>query len=417
MKLTDKLDQRIGKLLVDSQVLTSQDLKEAIKLSQNTSLPIGRVLVMSGFVYEREFLAAVQLQSMVKDLVLPFNAATKALSLVSSAELSLEEALHQVGFEDSEEAITNRLGELLLEAQIVNKQHLDTAMRTCQSTGLPLGRILVSLGVLSDEVLATALNTQVLIRDGKLTRDQAIKGLRSAYQRRRPVEMSLSGQGFYRSPHRPSIRLGELFVLSEILSEDDVMNCLQQSLLKEQPLGKALVQHGLVSAQLLEVALKLQEMVANETLSDVEASECLAKFHNTGRSLEEILSLIEVSQEEFKAKLRLHEILRIAGVVQQKDIEQLSIEKSVKPSSLDAQQMAKALFKSGVIDERTMYGALRCYFLIATGWLNVQQGIIALNYFFLHPPLNFDEVLYDLSWTVGINRDPADMQMAKSHPN
>jgi len=397
----DKIDLRIGELLIEAGILNGKELSEAMKTARLTGLPVGRVLIMAGYVSEQEFQSSVQAQSLVRDGIVPLETAVAALTLLSDAEISFDEALKKVGWKQTEDKESNKLGELLIASEIVPHENLETAMRTSQATGLPLGRLLVSLGTISDELLATALNAQTFIRNSKLTRSQAIGGLKAAHQRRMPIEMSLSEQGYYRSPHRTAIRLGELLIGADLVSELAMIDGLQKALIEHKYIGQVLVESGLIDNELLHSALSLQEMVANETLKPEEAADTLKQIDHTDEPISQLIAFLEVPEEEFKTRVRYHEVLRVAGLIGQKDIDELAeiINRAEIASSRDAINVGKHLLEKGLLDERTFHGSLRCYFLIAAGWLNMQQGIIALNYFH-HRGVEFDDVLHELKWTV-----------------
>jgi len=392
------MDLRIGEILIESDILSRVDLTEAVKTATSTGLPVGRVLVMAGFLSESEFQSAVQAQSLVRDSILPLETAVKALKLIAEKHVSFNDALKECGFEQSQDRESNKLGELLLAAQCVPRDKLDVAMRTSNETGLPLGRLLISLGVLSDELLSTALNAQMLIRSGRIARHQAISGLRAAQERRTQIEAFLTEQGFYHGPHRPSIRLGQLFLQSGILNETQIDQAILHSLAKEKFIGEALVDLELTEPELLNNALQVQEMVANETLKIESAIQILTQLHGSGCSLAESMAMLEVPASQFKTKVRFIDVLKVAALIDPSET-RFDAGKAGGPSSADAQQTANELLDDEVIDERLYLGALRCYYLIAIGFLNMQQGIIALNYFH-HKDCTFDDVLREMKWTI-----------------
>jgi hypothetical protein len=392
-----KIDLRIGEFLVAAKILSEKDLEEAMKTARATGLPVGRVFIMAGYLTETEFQAAVQAQSLVRDSILPVDIAIQALKQLFQFSTSFDEALAAAGWNAPEDTESNKLGELLLAAEIVPQHQLESAMQTSIATGLPLGRLLVSLGTLSDEVLASALNAQTLIRSGNVPREQAVQGLKSAHNRRKPLEAK--DQGIHLGPHRPSIRLGELLVAAQLVTDEDVRASLELSLVKQKSLGEMLIEQKVIALELLDSALVLQEMAANEALSADQATECLRQLSNSDQSLAEILAYLPVPAADFKTQIRFHEILRLAGLIQLADVERLGIALGAEPSSADAFVTADLVLSRALIDRRTCLGALRCYFLIATGWLSVQQGIISLNYF-EHKQCSFDEALHGLRWAV-----------------
>jgi hypothetical protein len=393
-----RIDLRIGELLIKSEVISDADLSQAMKTAESTGLPVGRVLIMAGFVSEGAFQAAVQAQSLVRDEILPLDKALEALKLVAEEHVTFAEALKRSGVDPQVDHESNKLGELLLESLVVPEEHLATAMRTSSGTGLPLGRLLVSLGLLSDEILTTALNAQTLIRSQKLPRAQAISGLRAANERRKPLEAALTEQGFYRGPHRPSIRLGELLVRSGLISKDELDDAIIKNLVEPRWIGQVFLEGGFLDGPMLESALLIQEMAANETLTIEEAVQTMRRLHATECALEEALALLELAPEQFKTKVRYIDVLKVAGLIDPSET-RFDLAKSLAPSSSDALYTGRTLMQDGLIDRRVYLGSLRCYYLIATGWLNMQQGIIALNYFH-HKDCTFDNVLQELKWTV-----------------
>ena len=396
----NKTDLRIGQLLIEAQILRARDLTDAIKIAKITSLPVGRILIMSSYVGEREFQAAVQAQSLVRDSILPFSAAIEALCLMSRSELTFEQCLNEVGWARAQDATTNKLGSMLLDAEIISKDQMESAIRTSEATGLPLGRVLVSLGSITDETLTTALNAQVLVRDSKIDREQAIRGLNAAFIRRQDLEITLAENGFYRGPLKHSVRLGEMLVLAQVVPAVEIMNALELGLMHLKPLGRTLVDTKQISEATLDAALQLQELVSNRTIDEDNAVAILKQFVDTNTPVIELLSELEVPQENFKINVRMHDLLRVAGLLQHSDIELSDIPKTGSASSADAKSSAGRLLSNGFIDQRTYFGSLRCYYLVANGWMSIQNAIIALNYFSNQQALSFDEVLLELKWTL-----------------
>jgi hypothetical protein len=390
---------RIGEILVDAGIIANDDLNESITLSRANGLPVGRVLVMSGKLSEAMFRSAVLVQSLVRDALLPYKLAVHGLSMAKRDEMNVETVLAELGFEQSADAPTNKLGELLVASEILSLELLDTAMRSSESTGLPLGRVLTALGLMSDELITTGLAAQVLVRDERLTRGEAIEGLIAARLRRQSVENMLKQQGYFRGAQPKLIRLGQLLKEAGQITDDQLWDALERSLKEKKSLGAVLLEQKLIDSKQLNLALAIQEMVANQTLDLAQAANVLNKTAKEEKSIDEVLAFLPVEPDSFKATIRFHELLRVAGVIDNAAVERLEIEKRGKPSSNDAFAIAKSILGKAILKERICYGALRCYFLIAIGFLNIQQGILALNYM-QQKNCTFDEALTDLHWTI-----------------
>lgn len=394
MKPETKTSHRLGELLLSSSVLTAGELEHAVELSSETGLPMGRVLVMCGYITERELEAAVKAQSLVKDGALTGEKAREAIQLMSKKGMDFERCLKSVGFTRETVEPTFRLGELLVEAHILTKSQLKDVLRTSQETGLPVGRVLVLTGVISEEMLSAALTAQVLVRDNKISPEQAVQALSSSRFRRVNIEVSLMDLGFYKPPPRQRVRIGELLVLSGLVNETDLMTALELGLIREAPVGQMLVEGGFISRRILDTALKLQEIVSSHSLSALKASEALRQVAVNHVSLARAISELELESSERKERVRLGEMLKACGIVGDTDIK-----KALKDASRNSALLGKVLLVTGVIDEHTLHAALRLLLLLRSEKLTMEQAIIALNHARKHK-LTIDESLQELKWAV-----------------
>ncbi len=385
---------RIGEMLIAVGLLSEDDLNDAAQLAVDLGLPLGKVLVMSGFLTDGQLQAAVQVQSMVKDQILGTEIAAQALKLVASRCLPLEQALREVGWVQRDVMPKNKLGDLLVESGIIVQETLVEALQSSSESGLPLGRILVLTGKLPEALIYACLNAQVLLRDGKISREQAIQGLKAAHRRQMSIEQALIEQGLLRPPSHAKIKLGELFVLSGILTEEDIMNALETGLITEEPLGQVLVKSGQVPRTLLDTALRLQEMVDNGTLGPLNSAEVLRQIYTRGISIAQAVAELGLLKQESHETIRLGELLKLAGFITEVDIQD-ALRLSLKNNAL----VGKILLIGGAIDETTLHAALRCQFLLREGFLKEEQAIIALHYC-QRMHCSMDEAMVELGWTV-----------------
>lgn len=385
---------KIGELLIKAKSITVEDLEAANSTAGETGLPIGRVLVMSGFINDRQLQAAIQVQSMIKDEQVEFDQAISALKTVSASEVSLLEALQKEGWKLNKETKTAKLGELLRSAEIITQAQLDEALKTSQETGLPLGRILVLTQAISNEMLSGALTAQILIRDKKVSVEQALQGLRSSLNRRVTLEVSLTDHGFYKPPTRQSVKLGELFVLSGLVTEVDLFGALEIGLTQEKAIGQVLVDCGYVSFEVLGSALKFQEMVINGTLTAIQAAEALRQVSTRRVSMAQAVAELELIKVDSAESLNLADFLKVAGLVTEDDITK-AIEACARNSAL----IGKILLVSGYLNEQTLHAAARALFLIREDFLKMEQAVVALNHCQKNQ-VSFDDALDELGWTI-----------------
>ena len=384
---------KLGELLVEAGALSDEDLLSATSTAGETGLPIGRVLIMSGYITDKELASAIQAQSMIKDEQVERTLAVKALKVVTKTEINFEEALRKEGWTKLKAASTAKLGELLKQSEVVSQDQLDEALKTSQETGLPLGRILVLTQAISNEMLSAALTAQILVRDKKVSIDQALEGLRSSLNRRVSLEVSLSDHGFYKPPSRHSVKLGELFVLSGLVTESDLMGALEIGLTREMAIGQVLVECGYVTSDVLNSALKFQEMVLNGTLTAIQAAESLRQVATRNISMAQAVAELESTKEE-GTSVNLADFLKVAGLVTEEDITK-AIETSARNSAL----IGKILLVSGFINEQTLHAAMRALFLMRDDFIKMEQAVVALNHCQKNQ-VSFDEALDELGWTM-----------------
>lgn len=387
---------KLGELLTKAEILTDQQLIESIEMAKQTGMPIGRMLVMSGAVSEEVLLSSVQLQSKFRDGLIDLDRAIVLLSMVHKANITLDEAMDKTMSESVKKEVTSkptiRLGELLYEAGFIGHDELERFLKDSKEAGLPLGRIVLIYGNISKEMLSAALTAQVLVRDDKVSREQAIKALKTTRRRRIKLEESLQELGFYRKPIRPHTLLGELFIQARLVEEQDVLSALEMALEKEMPVGQAMVHKKLISRADLDMALALQEMVINETLNSEQASWVLTKVAQKGFSPTAALTELAVgtaTQEDTKS---LWQLLTASGIVAKEAKNAVFVRDGIALAEL-----GHNLISAELIDEFTLHNACRCQFLMRSGFLDLEKAIVVLNHCRTRR-ISTDDALRELNW-------------------
>lgn len=175
----NKSDRLLGEILTESGTLSITDLREAANIARNQNLPIGKVLIMSGYISRELLDAAIELQSRLRDDLIDHKSALEIIAVVNKTNCSLDEACTQIGLnlEGDDNSTSKRLAALLVAASLINQTDCDTALLESQRSGLPLGRVLTSLSLLSHEIVDFALSIQKALRAGEISREQAICAL------------------------------------------------------------------------------------------------------------------------------------------------------------------------------------------------------------------------------------------------
>jgi hypothetical protein len=368
-------EMRLGNLLIQLKLLSQADLSEATQLAVELSLPLGKVLVMSGFLTDQQLQAIVHAQSMLKDQIISIDIAEQALKLVSDERISWEEGLQRSGWLHPDLMPANKLGKLLTDAGIITQEELDLALISAHESNLPLGRILLLSKKLSHAVLSSCLNAQVLLRDAKINREQAINALRLAQQRDMSVDQALEQQGLYKSATKARIKIGEMFVLSGVLNEETMMDAIETGLLSDMPVGQVLLQHGHININLLDSALKLQEMVDSGAITPIGSADVLKLANSRTITVAQAITEMGMQRTPPPAGVNLTDLLKMSGIVTEDDVQD-AFRQTLQNSAL----MCKLLSVTGCVDDDTLNAALRCQSLLKQGALQQDQAIVALNY-------------------------------------
>ena len=391
---------RLGDLLVQAGLLTQGQMAEAVRSSRNKRMQIGQVLVMNGLLSPRDLQSALEAQSMLRDKSVELNEALRCLKIAYKVGVPFKDILTE--YTSPKRSQTSKLGELLVESGLITYEVLARAVEQSYATGLPLGRMLVLQKTITNEVLTSALDLQVRVRDDMLGRAEAIAALRSQAGLA-PLEPgqviaepakppALPHQD---APRKKGVRLGELMVMASVLTETDVMNALEWGLVNQQTIGQVLITQKLVSQSLLDAALDLQKLVDTDVLEPLKASECLARVHS-GVSLDEAVADVKAEKESSDQTLSYEKLLMLARVVGESEMED-----AFDVSTKSAAVLGKIMVLTGHMDVPTLQATLRCHQLLSRGLLSQDDAVVTLDYALHHITgiLKFDDALKQLGWS------------------
>ena len=231
----------VGDLLVAAELISREELHRLMPLARQTGLPIGRILVQSGVLTESLVRASVMAQSLLRDKLLHFQLAVTALKRASELDITYDAALKELGWHEEYYEISNKLGKLLVDAHAVTPDQLAGANEVCFASGLPLGRVLVLRKVIPEVVAYAALSVQVLLREGKITRQEAVKVITESAGINTSVQDWLRQDRSASNGRGNAVRLGELLILAGIISELDLLSAVEASLNQKIMIGHVLV--------------------------------------------------------------------------------------------------------------------------------------------------------------------------------
>ncbi len=386
-------DNRLGQLMVEMGLISCEQLEHCVRAGTELSLPLGRVLVMSGWINGRQLQWSIQLQAFLKDGLITVDTCRAVADLMTCSGMTLKRALNCAGFSDAYDSIeqrATRLGDFLIESGIVKAERYYEALYKSQALGIPVGRLLVISNLVSTQLLECALNTQRFVREGKISRQDAIVLLTRTADRHADQASRATRTGGTATPvPLRTMRLGELLSLSGILTEPQLDHALEIGLTSNLPVGRVLVDLQLLSGHTLEMALALQSLVSRDAIEPLDAAYALIDIHYHNLSmtaaLEKNRSLSErrtLSFEQFIASLEL--------------ISKEQIKEAVEIACRSPLFVSKALVFSGALAESTMQVALLCHFYLRESMLTAEESMLLFNH--CHKTgLSVDEAVAELN--------------------
>ncbi len=169
---------RVGELLVQAGMLTEEQLEDRLEMARTIGQPLGQILLRSKDVNRYQLICMLQIQSSILDSAITVAQGLEVVDLVCRNGVELGDALCTVGY-DKVQSNTFKLGEILLESNLITQIQLIEALTDSLHTSLPLGQVLVQSGKIRPDVVAKALSMQKQVRAGKVNRNDGITRLRA----------------------------------------------------------------------------------------------------------------------------------------------------------------------------------------------------------------------------------------------
>lgn len=371
--------KRIGELLVAANIIRQEVLLEALKVSKTSQTPLGRVLLGIGELTEYDVEVALYVQSLIRQNTISPEFGVKAMNVCIKGRISLDDAFKRLGWTppettDEQKASAGELGELLVQSGLLDRSMLEQAQWQGRENNLPLGRCLVLNRMITSVMLQSALTAQVLIRDGKITEEQAIAGLRKTASKHQSLEQSLADTGAFRAAEKDSIKLGDLVTQAGLVTEGDKISAIEIGLAENQKIGEVFVQTGMIPSEVVDESLRLQDMVNKGQLSGLQAADILRQAHARKVSIDAIIEERASRQDEIARVNTVLEILLQSGA--------LSGDNFNRAQSLARQlnvSMSEIIVTKEMIDKRLINAALQAQSLVSEGMLKPAQCATAVK--------------------------------------
>lgn len=384
------VDYKLGELLLEFGIVTRDQMEQGLKISSFTAMPLGKTLTLLGLVPQNMVQSVVEAQSMLRDKIIDVDQAKDAISSMKLNSWSFAQALLKAGI-NGDEAASSRLGELLSEANCLDKKQLEFGLMISDNSGLPLGQVLVQLDRISDDFLRLSLALQRELRAGHIPRQRVITRLEKG-ESPETTANSLPDNLLSR------VKLGELFVQAGLVDATEIEKAVEVAKLNEELLGQYLVNAGKIPEEVLSLALTFQSMLWKSQFCLETACQVLKEAQDKSMTPFEFLRQKGMIDPESN-KIGFGEFMRLGGYLTQEKFDDLlrrleedphlsnfllrhlensegELEDQVK-RALENQSMSRVVLLEAIREDRKIIEtASVLYELYQSGKLSLSQALV-----------------------------------------
>jgi hypothetical protein len=385
LKMSSPAQPRLGELFVEAGIIKPQMVTECLTISKRAQMPLGRVLIMSGYVTEPDLDCALESQKLLKQGETTRDAAYKLLRSVHCNKMSIEEAKAHAAFEDTFALPLTEVGKLLQASQVVDGRTLMPLTKESEETNLPVGTLLLRERIISESVLSAALNCLVHIRDNRLSRPEAARIVLTVHQLDCDLSDALQRNNMERLIDIDKLKLLDFLALSGFLADGAQPAILERAIELNEKTGTVLISNGLVSALVLDAALQLQQMLAAKTIKTKRAIELLHLVRDMDTPLASLL-------EELEGLNEVVGFLRRGRFLNESEIRQIAAHTEDFESSAGS-----TLIREGVLSHAMLTRAIRCLAYYRNAVLTEQQAFNTFEYC-MDADITPEEAIMQIQW-------------------
>jgi hypothetical protein len=359
---------RIGDIFTEAGMVNVDLVDQSLAIAKNAKLPLGRVLVMSGHLNDREVASALEAQRGIREGRYSKEYAAKLMRMVHCNNVSIDEAAALLSWEQAYSTQFSQLGKLLQAAQLLEEETLLIAQREADSQGIPLGGYLAKTKMISLELLENALNVMVLVRDNKVTRIDGVQALKKVGHNLVDLRHALRELGLEHVLDDDRIRLAELLIASGVLEEHIALDALEHSIENKEMIGQVFMKVSAFAPLVLEAALQLQEMVASGVMRVERACDMIVLVKEMDVPLEQLLSELD----------RINEVahfIRKSGLLDDKELRALAATADDFENNF-----GRVLLQSGLVGPKVVGHASYCLSLYEMNELLQQEAYALLKH-------------------------------------
>lgn len=164
-------------LLLAAKFISNEDLGRFIKLSMDSGMMIGHLLMLDNKISTDELLGALNAIVLERESLISKNNAAQGLRYARQRSISFEQALFELDFIKQPQAKGIRMGELFLLAGLISKEDLAECFEIELFKRKSFGQIILERGLVTAHQVQSAASLMSLVQEGRLKPYQAAAGL------------------------------------------------------------------------------------------------------------------------------------------------------------------------------------------------------------------------------------------------
>lgn len=261
------------------------------------------------------------------------------------------------------------LGTLLEEAKLLTSEQNESIRAACIRENMTVGEFLYEARAMPVELIRAGILLQLLVRDGLLKLDAAVKVLQLVAENNQPIETALEELGFSRAYFEHTRLIGYLLVDAKCVTKHALDESADVAYKAGIRLSKVLVDGNFVSAKMIEQVLTVEDFIVAEQIT-YETAVKILKICKEGTDLADALSASNLNELAKKSKARLSELLIGAELIT--PAEMIPI---VEQSLVQRNQPVDVLVKEKLFNAEKIAIIIETNFRVLNGMMTPSQAV------------------------------------------
>jgi len=357
----------IGHLLIAAGLISQENLAGASSIANKLCTPLDRVLSSHGYMGQKLLDTAIEVQILIRKHELTFEAGVRALKVTGQGEASLNEVLSKPELVLS---IHQPLGELLAMIGAATTKQLRTAVSDSLETGLPVGWVLLSYGIVTEALLTSAISAQRMIQEGALPYDQILNCLRTARLKQKDFRKILSEQSVDTKAIDRELLITHLLVNSGVVLKSELLVCREFALLESTTVDQVLTDFGILEDTALKSVLAIMTKVSKGELTVKQGVAILQKLKRVNWDMAKI-----DSHPVSKEKIELTDLIGLTGL-----LSETQLKTAVEQSNKAREPLSKTLVDGEFLEELAVDAIEKCKVFVNSNLLHLHKALALVCY-------------------------------------